>query len=123
MLLIITSLLFAGCSNGTKTSTDGKAGTNNATSTTGASTISKDAKTINDSDLMNSATSDSTVQLDSVDDPTQQLSSDEIDALLNDKTISSNDCCITLKRNSRKIFGTKPCDPFKRTRNKSKKNR
>lgn len=85
-ILIITSLLFAGCSNGTKTSTDGKAGTNNTTSTTGDSTINKDAKNINDSDLINSATSDSTVQLDSVDNPTQQLSSDEIDALLNDNS-------------------------------------
>ena len=85
-VLIITSLLIAGCSNGTKISTNGQAGTNNTASTTGASTINKDAKTISDSDLMNSATSDSTAVLDSVDDPGQQLSSDEIDALLNDNS-------------------------------------
>lgn len=103
-ILTITTLLFAGCSNGSKGANNSK-GVNNTqqTSTTVApssnstiadtgsnSTTNKDAKNITDVDLMNSAKEDSSVQLDSVDTESQQLSSEEIDSLLNDNSGLNN---------------------------------
>ena len=94
-ILTITTLLFVGCSNGSKGANNSK-GVNNTqqTSTTVApgsnSTTNKDAKNITDIDLMNSAKEDSSVQLDSVDTEAQQLSSEEIDSLLNDNSGLNN---------------------------------
>jgi len=78
-ILIISTLVFTGCSVGGK-NTNEKSNTLNSSNT---STM-KDGKSITDNDLMNSANEDAPTQLDSVGDQTNQLSSDEIDLLLND---------------------------------------
>lgn len=81
-IITITTLLFTGCSNDRKTAESSKGGIN--------STINKDAKNITDSDLINSAEEDSSTQLESLDTQSQQLSSDEIDSLLDDNNDLNN---------------------------------
>ena len=95
IIFILTALLFTGCSNG-----EGKAGklkegdnlqqSSNTSKSVSNTTIKKDAKTITDSDLINSAGEDSSVQLDSLDDQLEQLSPDEIDSLLSDNSDLNN---------------------------------
>lgn len=88
-ILTLTTLLFAGCSSGGNTANKLMEGdktnqTSNASAVKSTSAINKDPKKITDSDLLNSDSKDSTVQLDPVDGESQQLSSDEIDTLLNE---------------------------------------
>lgn len=83
-MLIISALIFAGCSVGGKNTKQ-----KSNTLTSGNTFTTKDAKSITDDDLINSAAEDTPTQLDSVENQTKQLSSDEIDLLLNDN-INSN---------------------------------
>ena len=94
-LVTIVALLLTGCSNarskaeGLKRGNITKQNSNNY-SAGNNSTIKKDAKNITDIDLINSSVEDSSVQLDSLDDFTLQLSSDEIDSLLSDNSDLNN---------------------------------
>lgn len=92
-ILTITTLLFAGCSNGSKRASKVKGVSNkeqtSTTSTTGSnSTINKDEKSITDSDLINSAKEDSSVQLDLIDS-SQMLSDEEMDLQLSNNELLS----------------------------------
>lgn len=100
-IFTITTLLFAGCSNrGTRannlkevssTHQTSNVSTKYNTSTMGGNTtINKDAKDITDSDLINSEAEDTSIQLDSLDTQAYQLSTDEIDSLLNDNSDLQN---------------------------------
>jgi len=75
-ILTITTFLFVGCSNGNKQAKNLKE--------VSKATMSKNAKSITDNDLLDSQKQDSSTQLDSIDDQIYQLSTDEIDYLLND---------------------------------------
>jgi hypothetical protein len=94
-ILAITTLLFVGCSNDSKGSSNLK-GVSNAqkTSTNVApgsnSIIDKEAKNTRDRDLITSAGEDSPIQLDSLETEAQGLSSEEIDSLLNDNSELNN---------------------------------
>jgi purine-nucleoside phosphorylase len=90
-IFTISTLLFAGCSNSGKDARNLNTGNNTQqalnTSTNGNnSTIKKDSKNIADSDLINSASEDSPALLTSVDAQSENLSSDEIDSLLDDNS-------------------------------------
>ncbi|MDP4089874.1 MAG: hypothetical protein Q8930_11465 [Bacillota bacterium] len=87
-IFTITALLLTGCTNGSQRV--GSRGQQSSVSTApGSSAINKDAKNITDSDLISSAKQDEDVQLDSPEDQSQQLSSDDIDSLLNDNGLDS----------------------------------
>lgn len=93
--LTLIALLLTGCANNQKVSSDLKAKNNiyqssNAPNANTTSSINKDAKSITDDDLLKSAGEDSSTQLDSVDSQSVQLSSDEINALLNENTDLKN---------------------------------
>lgn len=83
-IMIISVLIFSGCSVGGKNT---KQTSNTLTSSRTFTT--KDAKNITDNDLINFSKEDTPTQLDSAGEQTNQLSSDEIDLLLDDD-ISSN---------------------------------
>lgn len=89
-ILTVTALLFSGCANGARRIRNNKQQTTAASTAGSTSAVKKDAKSITDSDLINSAAEDEDVQLDSMDDQSQQLSSDEIDTLLNDNSDLNN---------------------------------
>ena len=80
--LMVTTLLFSGCSNGANKSNNPKGASD--------TTISNDVKSITDIDLINSDKEDPTVQLDSIDTQSQELSTEEIDLLLNDNSDFDN---------------------------------
>lgn len=81
-ILTITTLIFSGCSTENRKADNLKEVSN--------TTLNKDAKTITDNDLINSDKEDSNIQLDSIDTQSQQLSTDEIDLLLNDNNDLDN---------------------------------
>lgn len=99
-IMTVTTLLCIGCANKQKVSSSLKE--KNATyqssnittdSTSATNTIfptNKDPKNVTDNDFLKSADEDTAVQLDSVDSPLQELSSDEINTLLNDNTEFKN---------------------------------
>lgn len=93
-LLIVTTLLFTGCSNSGKSANNFNKNNTPQTATSVADSGSPKAenneKNITDSDLLKTADEDSTTQLDSIDDNSKQLSSDEIDSLLNDNSDINN---------------------------------
>ena len=94
-ILTIAALLFTGCSNVERRADKLKRGNitkqNSNTSSAGNNTtLKKDARNITDNDLINSAMEDSSVQLDSLDDFTGQMNSDELDLLLNDNSDLNN---------------------------------
>lgn len=89
-VLTIAALMFTGCGRLRNKIKEVRA--NNTTQQSSkankedsAATAGKDAKNISDSDLMKSEAEDEGVQLDSAEDVSQQLSSEELDTLLNDK--------------------------------------
>jgi purine-nucleoside phosphorylase len=93
-ILTITTLLFAGCSKDSKGESKLKGVSNKEqTSTTSTSnsnsTTNKDEKSITDSDLINSAKEDSSVQLDSVDTESQMLSDEEMDLQLSNNELNN----------------------------------
>lgn len=93
-ILTLFALLLTGCANRQKVSSALKAeNTKYQSSNTSANnTVStnKDSKSITDDDLLKSTGDDSSTQLDSVDSQSVQLSSDEINALLNENTDLKN---------------------------------
>lgn len=78
-IMIISVLVFGGCSVGGKNTKQ-----TSSTLTSGSTFTAKDAKNITDNDLINSSKEDTPTQLDSAGEQTNQLSSDEIDLLLDD---------------------------------------
>lgn len=92
--LTIIALLLTGCASKQKVSSALKAeNTTYQSSNTSANntlTTNKDIKSITDEDLLKSAGQDSSTQLDSVDSQSEQLNSDEINALLNENTDLKN---------------------------------
>ena len=94
-LFTIVALLFTGCSKMGKNannlrSENNSTQTSNPTTDGSTSTTKTNAKTITDSDLLKTVSEDSTVELDSVYDNSQELSKDEIDTLLNDNNDLDN---------------------------------
>lgn len=91
-IFIIGALLLSGCagSGNTADKVNSVKSANNSGSVNSSASVKKDAKSITDSDLLNSSGQDSSVQLDSVDDQQQSLSSDELDSLLNDNSDLNN---------------------------------
>ena len=89
-IMTAAALLLTGCSNGGRRIKNNKQQAAVTSSAGSTSAVKKDAKNITDSDLINSAAEDEDVQLDSVDDQSQQLNSDEIDTLLNDNSDLNN---------------------------------
>lgn len=83
-ILTITTLLFSGCSNSVSNTKDSSRSNNSSLTSNNSAIIKKDVKKINDNDLMNSGNEDSSAQLDSIDDSSQQLSAEDIDSLLDD---------------------------------------
>jgi len=88
-LFTIGALLFAGCSSSGK-SINNPSQDSTVQATVNTSTIKSNVKDITDSDLLKSADEDSTTQLDSADDNSKELTSDEIDTLLNDNSDIDN---------------------------------
>lgn len=89
-IMTAAALLLTGCANGGRRIKGNKQQAAVTSSAGSTSAVKKDAKNITDSDLINSAAEDEDVQLDSVDDQSQQLNSDEIDTLLNDNSDLNN---------------------------------
>lgn len=94
-ILAIIVLLFAGCSNRTKAENNlrgvnSKLQTSVISKNSNTSVLNKDSKNITDEDLLNSANEDSTSQLDSLDAQDQNLTTDEINILLNDNNDLKN---------------------------------
>jgi hypothetical protein len=78
VVLIVSTLVFAGCSFGRNGAKNRLQQRNNT------SAVNIDKSTITDEDLVNLPQEDSSIQLDSPDDEQLQLTPEEIDALLDD---------------------------------------
>lgn len=93
-ILTISTLLFSGCAKGGSKLLGLKVGNTSRqisnTSSTNTNTVSKDVKSITDNELIKSAEEDSPVQLDSMDSQSQELTSDDIDTLLDDNSVTSS---------------------------------
>lgn len=86
--LTASALLFSGCSK-VSSSLEG-ANIQKSSAVSDTSSSYKIPKNITDKELMKEADGDSSVQLDSVDNQSQQLTTDEINSLLNDNNDLNN---------------------------------
>ena len=95
IMSIVTTLLLAGCSNGSQGTSNLKGISNtqktSTTSSTGSKpTINQESNTITDSELIDSINEDSSVQIDSIDTGGQLLSDEEMDLQLNNNSNLNN---------------------------------
>lgn len=94
-IFAVSLLIFTGCSSSVNQTGKSIANTNasqskGAYNSPNASVSSSKAKNISDNDLLNEATKDSNVEVDSADIQVPQLDSSDIDTLLNDNNDVSN---------------------------------